>query len=833
MEETRTVEQEYRYTYDGMSQLAAAHLKQTVTTKEGKTEKEESKTAYVYDMAGNRLSMEHTGEGVTEKVTYTYDAAGRMTGQSDESGETTYTYDAAGNLIREAGSETRYYQYDAANRLTAVMNREDLLLAALYDGNDNRVFVMEYDPAEPEGTGDNTDTPGDGNAGTENGSTQTAERGTDPGSRNTGKEPEGSGQEEAALSENKPADTIGQTVLSTGETDHRTESVETTGGEEKNRKPLTAFWYGVLCQAADIILPAPETFKLWLHDRMGFTDDVSVLFETKAAVYETDLSAGGYRVQEAGSPFELINRAVNRTTGRELSADAYRQTGYVNDINTAYTQVLTENVTWGGAKETVAYSYGVYRESYKASGTAEDSRYTPVGMTGSYYYSGTGSVSNLVGSRGSVAYAYKPDGETAAYSAEGVNETVNGYTYRGEYTHGSLGIQYLRARYLKVETGTFTSRDTYAGRIANILSQNRYTYAENNPVNFADPSGHRKYGNTPHFTNRGNFNRNKNPLPSLQDNINTLNGGGSGNKRPTLHAGEAAVGNGHRGTKDPQRTFLENIHIANRGDTVNGVDYYSHVVENASISALTGPLGGMTFAESVAAKIEAARCIAYQRIENEKQNDIYQNQIITFNEKLYEENKYYRTTADYIKQIENDKLSDKQIEELEEIRRIYLKNKDRYEKISEENGYIPPEVIAAIHYRENATDFLEERFSVYLHKGDSLGELSNNVPKPDLYMKNEFNEAALDALRGYDEVNNNNYLENRAISLNLTSDSRDLTAMVTFTSFYQGWQYGVSNYIYSGTSIYQSGVYVADHVYDEDKKDENLGTYLVLKTLLE
>ena len=68
------------------------------------------------------------------------------------------------------------------------------------------------------------------------------------------------------------------------------------------------------------------------------------------------------------------------------------------------------------------------------------------------------------------------------------------YGYNGEYTHGSLGLQYLRARYLKVETGTFTSRDTYAGRLRDILSQNRYTYAENNPVTFAVPSEHKTFG---------------------------------------------------------------------------------------------------------------------------------------------------------------------------------------------------------------------------------------------------------------------------------------------------------------------------------------------------
>ena len=96
------------------------------------------------------------------------------------------------------------------------------------------------------------------------------------------------------------------------------------------------------------------------------------------------------------------------------------------------------------------------------------------------------------------SYSYGPGGSVTVYgqgSLEGrTNTQAAYYGYNGEYTHGSLGLQYLRARYLKVETGTFTSRDTYAGRVRDILSQNRYTYAENNPVTFADPSGHKTIG---------------------------------------------------------------------------------------------------------------------------------------------------------------------------------------------------------------------------------------------------------------------------------------------------------------------------------------------------
>ena len=111
-----------------------------------------------------------------------------------------------------------------------------------------------------------------------------------------------------------------------------------------------------------------------------------------------------------------------------------------------------------------------------------------------------------------------------------------------------------------------------------------------------------------------------------------------------------------------------------------------------------------------------------------------------------------------------------------------------------------------------------------------LGKQSENVPYP-YYEEEEFEAAAVDALRGWDGVSF--YKEDRAKQLELTVDSRDLTAMVTYTGFYQGWQDQPSNYLYSGTSIYEKGLYDADHQYNADKIDKNLGTYLVLRTLLE
>ena len=52
------------------------------------------------------------------------------------------------------------------------------------------------------------------------------------------------------------------------------------------------------------------------------------------------------------------------------------------------------------------------------------------------------------------------------------------------------GLYYLRARYYDTYTGRFISEDSYWGEDKNPLSLNLYTYCENDPIMFTDPSGH-------------------------------------------------------------------------------------------------------------------------------------------------------------------------------------------------------------------------------------------------------------------------------------------------------------------------------------------------------
>ena len=154
----------------------------------------------------------------------------------------------------------------------------------------------------------------------------------------------------------------------------------------------------------------------------------------------------------------------------------YEIRNYVNDISRSHTQVLSAYDEKGTVRE--SYTCGKERLDYK---TGETTYY--------YGYTGTGSVAQLTDPAGNLQtlYRYDPSGNV---KISGAVDTGNPYQYNGEYTDAATGNAYLRARYYDAGTGSFLSEDSYLGSLLEPLSRNLYTYAENNPVNFADPSGH-------------------------------------------------------------------------------------------------------------------------------------------------------------------------------------------------------------------------------------------------------------------------------------------------------------------------------------------------------
>lgn len=67
--------------------------------------------------------------------------------------------------------------------------------------------------------------------------------------------------------------------------------------------------------------------------------------------------------------------------------------------------------------------------------------------------------------------------------------TAQPFAYNGE-ARDDTGLDYLRASYYDSQGGTFLTEDSYPGEDTDTLSQNRYSYVQNTPVNYTDPSGY-------------------------------------------------------------------------------------------------------------------------------------------------------------------------------------------------------------------------------------------------------------------------------------------------------------------------------------------------------
>lgn len=141
--------------------------------------------------------------------------------------------------------------------------------------------------------------------------------------------------------------------------------------------------------------------------------------------------------------------------------------------------------------------------------------------------------------------------------------------------------------------------------------------------------------------------------------------------------------------------------------------------------------------------------------------------------------------------------------------------KGEYQKIEKDTG-VPWWMVACLHDRESGGDWTKS-----LAQGDPWNRVSTRVPAGRGPFRS-FRAAAYDALvtlKGYDKV----------------IDWR-LEKALYYMENYNGWGYhwkGVrSPYLWAGTSQQQPGKYVADHVWDPNAVDKQLGCVAVLKALM-
>jgi len=184
--------------------------------------------------------------------------------------------------------------------------------------------------------------------------------------------------------------------------------------------------------------------------------------------------------------YDQANRLVQATVGgvnssfsydgdgkRKAKAVGANTTNYVYDVGGGLPVVLddgTRKYVWG------------------ASGLAFSVDKNPGAGLSVYHTDGLGSVRAITASNGDVVETYQTDEFGIPTLSQGTS--TQPFDFAGEQRDAEDLLIYLRARVYDPTIGRFLQRDTAAGTLRAALSLNRYTYAQNNPTTYRDPSGH-------------------------------------------------------------------------------------------------------------------------------------------------------------------------------------------------------------------------------------------------------------------------------------------------------------------------------------------------------
>ncbi|MDR2196682.1 MAG: amidase domain-containing protein [Coriobacteriales bacterium] len=481
------------YRYDAAGELKG------FSERQGETQTE---TTYSYNLSGNRVARSVTGDG-TQLTQSEYDAEGRLLEQRDaQSGEVVhYEYDEDGNLVtkrtegqvpKEGTSRQTVettYSYDVEGRLEAVREGGALLMAATYDGDGNRVFQLHRTTVPLEES-----TPA------------LAATGTGAVSRDF-----------------SPLDALGAigslfspSFAQTSDTYSYLERIYPNDFYD------WAFCYGFgqgLVTAACIpdmaFAPLAQQRHTEAFDEFLSLFSLEHRYDVSEGFSEEDLEALEGAGLSAADLYDVLYPEksaepegkdapqapeTSRSQGAEAALDEtviipantttdirydYELTYYVNDISYQNVQVALAYGKRGEQK--ASYTYGLERiGSVDAKGDVQ-----------SYLYDGRGSVvqtyltpaaENLSFAQGALASSltYDPWGTIR----QGADENALAFAYNAEEYNPVTGLIYLRARYYAPDAANFITKDDAFGSLDNINSQNRYAYAEADPINNHDPAGH-------------------------------------------------------------------------------------------------------------------------------------------------------------------------------------------------------------------------------------------------------------------------------------------------------------------------------------------------------
>jgi RHS repeat-associated protein len=423
------------YTYDKASRM------ETVSNT-GKT------TTYTYDENGRRKSITYDG-GVSEQ--YTYDKDNQLTQLQNKKpndsivSEYSYTYDLAGRQLSKTDSYgTTSYEYDKAGRINKVTAPGKTTVYG-YDKAGNRISLNEtYTSLQPSEYVDEA----------------------------TGKDIQ------YILRKSDYTYSNSNTLLKL------VERMFDENSKELARK-TTKYIYddngNQLRQSVSHTLPdntklRPATTGTAYGDNI--TGGIDKLVEKTSYTYD-----GFNRLRKT----ETVKDSVRTTAEYIYNGDDLRVSKTVKKSNNGYTAEVT-NYLYDRQNVILETDASNNVKARYIKGINYIVKIDAANKESYFLFNGHGDVVQTVDKTGEVQNHY--DYDIWGNPTLTVETSSNAIRYSGEFMDSETGLYYLRARYYDPYIGRFTTEDSYWGEDENPLSLNLYTYCENDPIRYTDPSGH-------------------------------------------------------------------------------------------------------------------------------------------------------------------------------------------------------------------------------------------------------------------------------------------------------------------------------------------------------
>ena len=479
---------------------------------------------YRYDENGN--ISEATGNNGTS--IYKYDNSGNILKYTDTFGKTIdYTYDERGNLskLEVAGEPPTVYTYDSEDRIISVTYGDNKTVSYEYVENttithlpDNKTIVEKYNDSGELVEKTYTDDAGniiykisleydsedriskkyvvlskDNKEPDTKVSTFTdKDNGTDLSNDN-----EGMPTEETSISDsvdNAITDNTGFTNIEyqysyTDKSQLKSESITGDIGTKDisytydnagnrisetiktgDKEEVTTFTYDESNRL--IKKQSPKKTTIYSYDKNG--NRISAVSDGEKFSYTYDINDNltGIKKNDV-TIFEATYDAMGeRVLTKELNANGTLESKYrLNDVSFEDTQVLS-----------------VYNDSSKTNLIYGNERTVEL-STGTESIFITDEKESVLGRIGEENTFYTPFGDKEDTNFIDTQKAlITDFGFDGEW-QDSTGLYYLRARYYDPSDGVFLSEDSVSGDIESETGLNGYSFVDNDPVNYTDPSG--------------------------------------------------------------------------------------------------------------------------------------------------------------------------------------------------------------------------------------------------------------------------------------------------------------------------------------------------------